>query len=429
MAQSDTILSRLLELHPKLMDLELTRILSLLEKLGHPEERLPPVIHIGGTNGKGSALAYLKAMFEASGRRVHAYTSPHLVHFHERIVLAGEAITEAALAEALERCESANAGAPITYFEITTAAAFLAFSEVPADVLLLEVGLGGKFDATNVIAKPAATVLTPINLDHQHFLGDRIDIIAKEKAGILKPGVPAIIGPQVDEARDVLEAEAVRIGAPTFYYGQEWNTFEEHGRMVFQDQNGLLDLPLPGLIGRHQLANAGTAIATLRAVPDLFDDDAAIEQGVQSVTWPARMQRLSRGALIDRAGPGVEIWLDGGHNPHAAAALSQTFADMEERAPKPLYLILGMMQGKDPSAFLSEFKGLARHVSAVPIDGEATIAPAELYNAARELGLEADLAGDPLDALQQILARPQESPRILICGSLYLAGSVLKKNG
>lgn len=429
MASSDTILERLFELHPKLIDLELTRIERLLDALGRPQDKLPPVIHIGGTNGKGSALAYLQAMFEASGKRVHTYTSPHLVHFHERIVLAGERISEDDLKGALETCETANGGAPITHFEITTAAAFLAFSKVPADVLLLEVGLGGKFDATNVIEKPVATVLTPINLDHQHFLGNSLEEIALEKSGIAKTDVPLIVGPQEALVETLLDDVAHEVGAPTFFYGQEWQAYEEHGRMIYQDEQGLLDLPLPGLQGRHQLANAGTAIATLRALPDLFGDDVAIEQGLEAVSWPARMQRLTSGPLVGQAGRDVEIWLDGGHNPHAAAALSQTLADMEEKAPKPLHLIFGMMTGKDPGAFLSEFIGLAKHVSAIPIAGEDAHAPVELYQAARALGLEADMAASAEDALSQILARPQEPPRILICGSLYLAGQVLKENG
>ncbi|TNE37366.1 MAG: bifunctional folylpolyglutamate synthase/dihydrofolate synthase [Alphaproteobacteria bacterium] len=430
MADSNTILDRLFKLHPKLIDLELTRVLRLLDALGRPQDKLPPVIHIGGTNGKGSALAYLKAMYEAAGQRVHAYTSPHLVHFHERIVLAGREISEDHLVRCLERCEAANAGAPITHFEITTAAALLAFSETPADITLLEVGLGGAFDATNVIDKPAATVITPIDLDHQSFLGDTIEEIAMEKAGIIKPGVPLIVGPQQNLVRGLLSDVAEAKGANAYIFGQDWQTFEEHGRFIYQDEQGLLDLPLPGLFGRHQLANAGTAIATLRALPaSLQISDGDIERGLETVRWPARMQRLTRGPLAELAQGKAELWLDGGHNPHAAAALSQTLADLEDKAPRPLHLIFGMLKNKDAQGYLAAYQGLARHVSVVPIPGEDAHDTDTLYEAARKLGLEADKAASVEDALAQILARPQEAPRILICGSLYLAGQVLKENG
>ena len=429
MSDSNAALARLLELHPKLIDLELTRIQRLLERLGNPQLRLPPVIHIAGTNGKGSALAYLKAMFAAAGLSAHAYISPHLVRFHERINLAGEDISEADLCRVLEKCEAANAGEPITYFEITTAAALLAFAEVPADVILLEVGLGGRFDATNVIDTPVVTIITPVDLDHSHFLGPDVSTIAKEKAGILKPGVPAIIGPQSDEGRAAIEREAEAIGAPLKIFGQDWMSFEEHGRLVYQDETGLLDLPLPRLVGRHQMANAGTAVAALRAVPDLFDNDVAIAKGLQNVRWPARMQRLTYGPLSEKTGGSVDLWLDGGHNPHAAQALSQTLADMDERSPRPLHLIVGMMRGKDPAAFLQPFQGLVKHVTTVPIEGEDGFSARALYEYARKAGFEADMATDPQDALDQILARRRDRPRVLICGSLYLAGQVLQENG
>ncbi|TNE59490.1 MAG: bifunctional folylpolyglutamate synthase/dihydrofolate synthase [Alphaproteobacteria bacterium] len=430
MADSQTILDRLLKLHPKLIDLELTRIQHLLEALGRPQDKLPPVIHIGGTNGKGSALAYLKAMHEAAGKRVHAYTSPHLVRFHERIVVEGREITEDHLVDCLERCEAANGGAPITHFEITTAAALLAFSEVAADITLLEVGLGGAFDATNVIDRPAASVITPIGLDHQSFLGDTIEEIAMEKAGIIKPGVPVIIGPQEDVVRGLLTDIAETKGAQAIVYGQDWQTFEEHGRFVYQDEQGLLDLPMPGLTGRHQLANAGTAIATLRALPpSLQVSDQDIETGLETVYWPARMQRLTRGPLVELAQGKAELWLDGGHNPHAAIALSQTLADLEDKSPRPLHLIFGMLKNKDAEGYLAAYQGLARHISVVPIPGEDAHDTDTLYEAARKLGLEADKAAGVEDALAQILARRQEAPRILICGSLYLAGQVLKENG
>jgi dihydrofolate synthase/folylpolyglutamate synthase len=429
MSTSEATLARLLELHPKLIDLELSRIERLLQRLGHPEKNLPPVIHIAGTNGKGSTLAFLKAMMEAADKQVHAYISPHLVHFHERIYLAGQDISEALLGQVLDRCETANQGEPITYFEITTAAALVAFEQQPADALLLEVGLGGRYDATNVIDRPALSIITPVDLDHAHFLGHDIGTIAKEKAGILKPGVTAIIGPQADAGRAAITAEAEAIGAPLKIFGQDWMCFEEHGRMVYQDDSGLLDLPLPNLIGRHQLVNAGTAIAALRALPDLFNNDAAIERGLQQVRWPARMQRLTQGPLVEMADDTMELWLDGGHNHHAAEALSQTLADMEDRAPRPLHLILGMMSGKDPEAYLTPFRGLAKHVTTLPVEGEDAHSAQALYEVARRIGFEADMATDPEDALRQILARREDQQRVLICGSLYLAGQILKANG
>jgi dihydrofolate synthase/folylpolyglutamate synthase len=432
---SDAVLERLLTLHPKRIDLVLDRIQRLLAALGHPEKKLPPVIHVAGTNGKGSVCAYLRAMLEANGYRVHVYTSPHLVRFHERIRIAGTLISEDELSTILEECERANDGQSITFFEITTAAAILAFARHPADVLVLEVGLGGKYDATNVIDKPAVTCITPVALDHQEFLGSSLAGIAAEKAGIIKPGVPCIVGPQVPEAREVIARTADRLGAPLFVFGEDFNAHEEHGRFVYQDDNGLLDLPLPKLQGRHQIANAAVAIAALRRVSKHWSREAAIERGLRSVEWPARMQRLMDGPLIDAAPKGAEIWLDGGHNPHGAAALAQSMADLEERAPKPLYLICGMLRTKDARGFLSAFRGLARHVSTVAIPGEAaSLGAGALYDAAREAGLDATPADSLDDAMMQVSgwtqARKAEgSPRVLICGSLYLAGYVLAENG
>ena len=432
---SDAVLERLLTLHPKRIDLVLDRIQRLLAALGHPEKKLPPVIHVAGTNGKGSVCAYLRAMLEANGYRVHVYTSPHLVRFHERIRIAGTLISEDELSTILEECEHANDGQPITFFEITTAAAILAFARHPADMLVLEVGLGGKYDATNIIDKPAVTCITPVALDHQEFLGSSLAGIAAEKAGIIKPGVPCIVGPQVPEAREVIARTADRLGAPLFVFGEDFNAHEEHGRLVYQDDNGLLDLPLPKLQGRHQIANAAVAVAALRRVSKHWSREAAIERGLRSVEWPARMQRLMDGPLIDAAPKGAEIWLDGGHNPHGAAALAQSMADLEERAPKPLYLICGMLRTKDARGFLSAFRGLARHVSTVAIPGEeASLGAGALYDAAREVGLDATPADSLDDAIMQVAgwaqAREAEgAPRVLICGSLYLAGHVLAENG
>lgn len=430
---SDAVLQRLLSLHPKRIDLVLDRVQRLLDRLGHPERRIPPVIHVAGTNGKGSVCAFLRAMLEGSGYSVHVYTSPHLVHFHERIRIAGRLISEEELSATLEECEIANAGEPITFFEITTAAAFLAFSRHRADLSILEVGLGGRFDATNVI-DPLAACITPVALDHQEFLGDSLAAIATEKAGIIKAGRQAILGPQDDEAKAVLMRRADQLGAPLYVFGEDFSGFAEHGRLVYQDSEGLLDLPLPKLPGRHQLANAATAIAALRRIGGRYAAESGIEWGLKNVEWPARMQRLTRGPLIDAAPEGAEVWLDGGHNPHGGAVVAQTMADFEERAPKPLYVICGMLKTKDAVGYLLPFRGIAKHVTTIAIAGEqASLGAGALYDAARMAGLEASPADDLLDAMMQVSAwaRTRESegsPRILICGSLYLAGQVLRDN-
>ena len=433
-ARSDAILDRLLQLHPKRIDLVLNRIERLLARLGHPEERLPPVIHVAGTNGKGSTCAFARAMLEAQGLRVHVYTSPHLVHFHERIRVAGSLISEEELGDVLEECEIGNDGAPITFFEITTAAAFLVFSRHPADALILEVGLGGRLDATNVVRHPAMTVVTPVGLDHQEFLGSDLTIIAAEKAGIIKPRIPLVLGPQDDKARDVIERTADSLSAPLYVFGQDFFAHAERGRMVYQDESGLLDLPLPRLRGAHQIENAGTAIAALRHARRNWAKEAGIEQGLRRVEWPARLQRLTQGPLVALAPKGSEVWLDGGHNPHAAHAIAQALADFEERSEKPLYLICGMLKSKDPDGFFAPYRGLARHVTTVPIYGEpASRGAGELYDAARRAGLDASPADDLEDAMIQVAGwaegRPGEGPpRILVCGSLYLAGVVLSEN-
>ena len=432
--QSGEILARLLSLHPKKIDLVLDRIARLLAALGHPERNLPPIIHVAGTNGKGSTCAFARAMLEAQGLKVHVYTSPHLVHFHERIRLAGSLISEDELAATLDECECINDGAPITFFEITTAAAFLAFSRHKADALILEVGLGGKYDATNVIAAPQISVITPVGLDHQEFLGSSLANIAAEKAGIIKQGRPVVVGVQEDLALDVISRRADALSAPHYIFGQDFFAHQEHGRMVYQDTDGLLDLPLPKLIGRHQIENAAVAIAALRYANCDWGKDAAVERGLRTVEWPARLQHLSYGPLIDLAPKGSEVWLDGGHNPHGAVAISRAVADLEERSERPLYLICGMLKTKDAVGFLSAFRGLARHVTTIPIEGEeASLGAGSLYDAAREAGLDASPAEDLEDAMIQVSAWSRANdedtaPRILICGSLYLAGKVLAEN-
>jgi dihydrofolate synthase/folylpolyglutamate synthase len=437
--RSDAVLKRLLSLHPKKIDLALDRILRLLGDLGDPHKQLPPVIHVAGTNGKGSVCAFARAMLEAQGLKVHVHISPHLVRFHERIRIAGKLISEEELVSLLEEVEYANAGREITFFEITGAAMFLAFARHRADALVLEVGLGGKYDATNVIAHPAMTVIQPVGLDHLEFLGSDLAGIAAEKAGIIKPGSPLVIGPQSEIARDVIVSRADKMGVPVFEFGQDFASRQEHGRMVYEDEVGLLDLPLPKLVGRHQIENAGVAIAALRHAGLLgknmgWGSDAAVEKGLTSVEWPGRLQRLSHGPLVEIAPRGAEVWLDGGHNPHGAAAISRAMADLEERGERPLYLICGMLANKDAAGYLSAFEGLTRHVVTVAIPGEAaSLGAGALYDAAREAGLDAAPAEDLEDAMLQISAwarldGPDTPPRILICGSLYLAGVVLAEN-
>jgi dihydrofolate synthase/folylpolyglutamate synthase len=426
----EAILSRLLDLHPKKIDLSLGRVERLLEALGHPERRLPPVIHVAGTNGKGSTVAFMRAILEAAGRSVHVYTSPHLVRFHERIRLGhkggGRLVGDAELAAALAFCEKLNAGQPITFFEITTAAAFKLFSEHEADYLLLEVGLGGRVDATNVVAHPAATVITPVSYDHPEFLGTTVAEIAYEKAGILKARVPAIFGPQSKPALDVLRREARRLEAPLRVALEDFHVREEQGRLIFEDEQGLLDLPLPRLAGRHQHQNAATAIAALRFVaPDL--PSSAIEAGLMNAEWPARLQSLTRGPVAALAPEGAEIWLDGAHNEDGARVLAQALADFEDKVPRPLALICGSLATKDTAAFLRAFKGLAQEVLAVPVNGEhAGRTPREVASLANDEGIPAVACESLESALRFLAARDWHvPPRILITGSLYLAGEVL----
>ena len=419
---SDVVLERMMTLHPKVIDLTLARVDRLLAELGNPERSIPPVIHIAGTNGKGSTQAMIRAGLEAGGDRVHAYTSPHLARFHERIRLAGELISEPALTALLDECVRVNGPDEITFFEITTCAAFLAFARTPADWTLLEVGLGGRLDATNVVEKPRLTIITPVSIDHQQFLGETLAEIAGEKAGIIKRGVPVIVGPQSDEALAVIEAKAIRMGAPILAFGQYWNAFEDRGRLVYQDENGLLDLPLPNLPGPHQIQNAGAAIAALRA---LGRDETACEAAVTRAIWPARMQRLRHGPLVNAA-PKVELWLDGGHNPAGGEAVAATLAQMPKRET---HLICGMLNTKDVTGYMVPLAPHVTRLHAVSIPGEKNTLPAEVTrDAARAAGMEAVEAGSVSEALARIAATSPEA-RVLICGSLYLAGTVLRENG
>ncbi|MCB5198841.1 bifunctional folylpolyglutamate synthase/dihydrofolate synthase [Loktanella sp. TSTF-M6] len=416
---SDLILQRMMTLHPKVIDLTLDRVWRLLAALDNPHDRLPPVIHIAGTNGKGSTQAMMRAGLERDGAAVHAYTSPHLARFHERIRLAGDLISEDALTRVLDRAYTANGPEPITYFEITTVAALLAFAETPADWTLLEVGLGGRLDATNVMT-PRLCVITPVDLDHQSFLGDTIAQIAGEKAGILKRGVPCVVGPQHPQALEVIEERAARLGAPLLAYGQHWHVGVERDRLVYQDETGLLDLPLPNLPGPHQITNAGAAIAGLR---HLGATDAACEAAVTRAYWPARMERLTTGPLVDLAAP-AELWLDGGHNPAAGRMIAQTLAALPR---KPTHLVCGMLNTKDIAGYLSPLASVADSLTAVSIPDEANTIPAdETARIAASVGMMARSADSVQDALASFAGG--DPVRILICGSLYLAGHVMRLN-
>jgi dihydrofolate synthase / folylpolyglutamate synthase len=429
------LVARLSALHPQRIDLGLERMHQLLERLGHPERRLPPVIHVAGTNGKGSTIAYLRAILEAAGLRVHVYTSPCLVRVNESYRLGrsdgGVLVEDNELRDALEQCERANAGQPITIFEIETAVAFWLFAQQPADVVLLEVGLGGRLDATNVIDAPLASVIAPVSMDHMEFLGDTLMAIAREKAAIIKRDVPVICAEQAPEAMAVIEQYAKRMRAPLHSAGQEWHVNVERGRLVYQDDRGLMDLAAPRLFGRHQFDNAGLAIATLRALDAFRIEPSAFEAGIVNAEWPARMQRLASGALVEQAPPGCEIWLDGGHNAEGGRVAAAALGDLEERVSRPLVVIVGMMANKDAGAFLANFAGLTRHIIAVQIpDRDNAMSPDRLADGARQLGMRVETAASVEAALRSLTRLAYEvPPRILITGSLYLAGHVLAANG
>ena len=429
------LIARLSALHPQRIDLDLERMHRLLERLDHPERKLAPVIHVAGTNGKGSTIAYLRAILEAASLRVHVYTSPYLVRINECYRLGhvggGVLVGDDELRAALQHCERANAGEPITIFEIETAAAFCLFAQHSADVVLLEVGLGGRLDATNVIDQPLASVIAPVSMDHTEFLGPTLTAIAGEKAGIIKRDVPVICAEQAPEAIAVIEASARRLHAPLHRAGQEWHVGVERGRLVYQDDRGLMDLAAPKLFGRHQFDNAGLAIATLRALDVFRIEPSAFEAGIVNAEWPARMQRLSSGALVDMGPPGCDIWLDGGHNAEGGRVAAAALGDLEERVSRPLVIIAGMMANKDAHGFLANFAGLTRHIIAVQIpDREGAMPPDRLADAARQLGMRVETAGGVEAGLRALTRLAYEvPPRILITGSLYLAGHVLSANG
>jgi dihydrofolate synthase/folylpolyglutamate synthase len=433
MTHDDSPLARLLAQHPRRIDLSLDRMLPLLERLGNPQRRVPPVIHVAGTNGKGSTIAFLRAMLEAAGRNVHVYTSPHLVRVNENFRLGGPGggvlVSDAELADALAECKRANGDAPATLFEIETAAAFVLFARHPADMLLLEVGLGGRLDATNVIDRPLASIVTPVSTDHVEFLGETLETIAAEKAGIFRKGVPAVIGLQSSAALTVLERHAEKMRAPLHVAGQHWHANVENGRLVYSDEQGLFDLPPPKLFGRHQFDNAGTAIAALRAA-GVRVPVKAVEQGLIRAEWPARLQRLTSGRLVALAPAGAEIWLDGGHNADGGRAVAAALGDLEERVSRPLLLVVGMLANKDRDGFLRNFTGLVRRVFGVRIHQGKGAPAADIAAAAQSAGMPADAADSVEDALAAITRLGfGPPPRILITGSLYLAGEVLAANG
>ena len=411
---SDTLLARLHHLHPKLIDLSLGRAQRLLAALGYPERKLPPVLHVAGTNGKGSTVAHLRALLEADGKRVQAYISPHLVRFHERIRLSDGLISEARLIDVLGRCEAANDGRPITFFEITMVAAFLAFAEDEADYCIVEVGLGGRYDSTNVLEGKLASLITPIGLDHQSFLGDTVAKIAGEKAGIIRPGTPVFSAGQVPDALAVIEAEAAMQGAPLQVAGADWTAVPDGDGWVFADAAGSLRLPLPALIGAHQIGNAGLALACLRSLGNAPPIDR-IEHALRSVTWPARLQQITRGPLLDILPKSATLWLDGGHNPHAAQALAKALAG------RKLDLIVGMLEGKDAAGYLRIMAPVANSIKTVPILGGACHDPEHLAELAERVGLNAVACPDVTAALRECRAS-----EVMICGSLYLAGKALE---
>ena len=415
----DAPLERLKALHPKLIDLNLDRMLRVCEALGNPQDRLPPTIHVAGTNGKGSTLALLRAMAEAAGLRAHVYTSPHLVRFAERIRLANRLITDDYLADVLNRVEIVNAGQSLTFFEATTAAAFLAFAETPADLLLLETGLGGVLDATNIVTRPKITLITPIDYDHQQFLGNELNQIAREKAGIFKRGAPALSARQADEARAALERQALKLGVGLAFLGQDFDAWREGERLIFQDENALYDLARPRLAGEHQIDNAALAV---KAALMLGLPVEAIEAGLTTAVWPGRLQALRKGPLYAALPRTSELWLDGGHNPHAARALRGFIDDLWLRDPKPLHIVCGLINTKDAGEFFAAFQGVAARFSCVGFSSDAAIPAEILAQAAQDKGLEAVAASSPLDIIK---ALPDMPCRVLVCGSLYLVGDCL----
>ena len=418
-------MQRLRANHPSLIDLSTGRVQRLLAALGHPERRLPPVIHVAGTNGKGSTVAFLRAIAEAAGLKAHAITSPHLVRFAERIRVAGDLITDQALEELTSRLEAANDGQPISFFEITTVMALQAFAETPADLCLVEVGLGGRFDATNVFDQPAVSVITPVDYDHLELLGPDLPKIAWEKAGIIKRGRPVVVARQPQGAMEMIEREADDRMAPMFLMGRDFDAWEERGRLMVQMPDRLLDLPAPSLFGGYQFDNAGLAVAAALTFNHGLGEEE-IGRGVSSAVWPARFQRLTRGPLAALArARGADLWLDGGHNPHAGRALAEAASRLVDRDPRPLALVAGMFARKDAEGFFRPFAEMHPTVFCTSFDSPNAATPGELAEAARQAGLASEAVSDVTEALRKALAGDGPAPHVLICGGLHFAGEVL----
>jgi dihydrofolate synthase/folylpolyglutamate synthase len=428
LATQDAQLERFLKLHPQAVDLSLGRMKRLCRRLDHPERRLPPVVHVAGTNGKGSTIAFLRAMAEAAGLRTHVYTSPHLVHFAERIRLVGRLISQEHLGDVLARVEAANAGEPVTFFEITTAAALLAFAETPADLCLLEVGMGGRLDATNVVEQPAISVITPVSLDHCEFLGDTVGEIAGEKAGIIRAGVPCVVAEQGSSALTVIDTVARRLGSKVLLEGRDFSLERDGDAVCFIDRGGVTKLPRPGLKGAHQLSNAALAAATAR---QLGIGDTALAEGMQRVAWPARMQRLTTGPLADKArARGADLWLDGGHNPHAIAAVCRFLGELRSHDGRPLAVVLGVLAHKDAKGIFDALASLRPlRLVVTTFDAESAASPEALAVIAHTSGLDARTRTDVSSAVEAALEGDGPAPHVLICGSLYLAGEVLAMPG
>jgi dihydrofolate synthase/folylpolyglutamate synthase len=426
-SHTDVILERLSGLHPKLIDLSLERVERLLNVLGDPQDCLAPTIHVAGTNGKGSTIAYMRAVLEAAGNCVHVYTSPHLVRFNERIRLAGELITEEALSELLEAIEKANAGEPITFFEITTAAAFVAFASIPADVVLLETGLGGRLDTTNVIKAPALTVITPISHDHHQFLGTTLSAIAGEKAGILKRGYPCVVARQPNEAMETIRARAEELGCALYVQDEDWSVHVDGDALVYESPRGRKKTVKPRLPGHHQIENAGLALAALDRLPRFPANEQAIADGLANAEWPGRLQRLRNGPLVDKLPAEWELWLDGGHNASAGEAIA-AYAK-SNWTDQPLYLIGGMLNSKNCDDYLRPLTPYCRTFSAIAIPNEEnSVSATDLADIAKGVGMQAAKYGSVTGALDALPFDPSTPCRVLICGSLYLAGTILADN-
>jgi len=422
---SDAVIQRLRAHHPSLIDLTTGRVERLLAALGHPERRLPPVIHVAGTNGKGSTVSYLRTIGEAAGLKVHAITSPHLVRFAERIRIAGTLISDDELNALTDKLEAVNAGEPISFFEISTVLALQAFADTPADLCIVEVGLGGRFDATNIFDAPAVSVITPVDYDHLEMLGPELSKIAWEKAGIIKTGRPVVSARQPDEALAVIEREADDRMAPLFLMGRDFDAWEERGRLMVQMPDRLLDLPAPSLFGGYQFANAGLAVAAALTFDRNLSEES-LGKGVSSTVWPARFQRLTKGPFAALAkARGSDLWLDGGHNPHAGRALAEAAARLVDRDPRPLVLIAGMFARKDAEGFFRPFAEMHPHVFTTRFDSNNAAAPEDLANAARAAGLTAETVTDVEEGLRRALSGSGPAPHVLICGGLHFAGEVL----